>query len=733
MSTTIPTSQSPASRAETLPASPDGGVNPASLEQLPSAATPPSPGVTPVETGERVDVAALGKILDGRWWQLRRAARDLALDPELQKIEGLTMDEHRERVLAQSRRLAEMGLVHRAYPPEVGGKGDPGGNLAGFEELAVLDPSLQIKAGVQWGLFGSAVLHLGNEEHHRRWLPGILDLSVPGCFAMTEIGHGSDVASIATTATYDESTAEFVIHTPITAARKEYIGNAALHGVAAVVFAQLVTKGVNHGVHAFYVPIREKGADGEMRFVDGVQGSDDGLKGGLRGVDNGQLWFDHVRVPRTNLLNRYGDVAADGTYSSPISSPGRRFFTMLGTLVQGRVSLSGAAVSVSKMALAIAVTYGTQRRQFTGADEHSEVVLMDYQQHQRRLLPLLARTYAATFAQNELLDRFDEVFSGKHDSDEHRQDLETLAAAAKPMTTWLALDALQEAREACGGAGYMAENRLVGLRQDMDVYVTFEGDNNVLLQLVGKRLLTDYGREMAKVDIAGAVRYVAARAADMTLHRTPLRRAAQSVLDTGSRARSAGHLRAAETQRELLEDRVESMIAEIATALRPARHASPVEAAALFNAHQHELIEAARSHAELLQWEAFTAALPTVRDPRTREVLTTLRDLYGLTLIEKNLAWYLMNGRISGQRAKTVTSYVDRLLTRLRPHVNDLVGAFGYTPGHLRATIATGVEAERQREAREYFRHQRAVGREPINEKELHASQQRSGLAEPGA
>lgn len=693
-----------------------------------SAATPPSPGL-PTPAGERIDVTALGGLLDGRWADLRRQSRRLAADPDMRKIEGLPLAEHRERVLDQMKALARTGAVHRAYPRALGGLADPGGNLATFEELVLLDPSLQIKAGVQWGLFGAAVLHLGTEEHHARLLPGILDASVPGCFAMTEIGHGSDVASIATIAEYDPGTEEFVLTTPVTAARKEYLGNAGRHGVAAVVFAQLVTRGVNHGVHAFYVPVREEGRDGELRFRAGVDGRDDGLKGGLNGVDNGQLWFDHVRVPRRDLLSRYGAVAADGTYTSPIASPGRRFFTMLGTLVQGRVSLSGAAVAVSRAALAIAVTYGAQRRQFTGADETSEVVLLDYQQHQRRLLPLLARTYAATLAHHEVLDRFHDVFSGAHDTDADRQDLETLAAAAKPLTTWLALETLQEAREACGGAGFMAENRLVGLRQDMDVYVTFEGDNTVLLQLVGKRLLTDYGKHLAKVDIAGAARYVAARAADMTLHRTPLRRTAQTIRDSGSRARSAGHLRSSETQRELLEGRVEAMIAEIAGALRPARHASPVEAAALFNAHQHELVEAARAHAELLQWEAFTAALPRVRDTRTREVLTTLRDLFGLTLVEKNLAWYLMNGRISAQRAKTVTSYVDRLLVRLRPHAVDLVDAFGLGADQLRATIATGVEQRRQDEARAYVRAQRAAGREPINEKELHASQKKSGLA----
>ncbi|TPW99946.1 acyl-CoA dehydrogenase, partial [Schumannella luteola] len=319
----------------------------------------------------------------------------------------------------------------------------------------------------------------GTESHHERFLPGAMSLEIPGAFAMTETGHGSDVASVGTTATFDEQADEWVIHTPFRAAWKDYLGNAALHGRAAVVFAQLITKGVNYGVHAFYVPIRD--AAGE--FLPGVGGEDDGLKGGLNGIDNGRLHFDQVRVPRVNLLNRYGDVDEAGDYSSPISSPGRRFFTMLGTLVQGRVSLDGAATIASKLALHIAITYGTQRRQFTGGTSDEEV-LLDYQRHQRRLLPRLAQTYAMSFAHEEFLDIFDRVFSGLEDTPSTREDLETIAAALKPLSTWGALDILQEAREACGGSGFLAVNRLTQLRADLDIYATFEGDNNVLLQLV---------------------------------------------------------------------------------------------------------------------------------------------------------------------------------------------------------------------------------------------------------
>lgn len=673
----------------------------------------PAPPTQPVSATPKVDVESLGRQLLGTWADIRSEARERAADPRLQRIEGQSMAEHRERVLAQLTLLVEQGAVHRAFPKELGGQDDHGGNIAAFEELVVADPSLQIKSGVQWGLFGAAVLHLGTKPHHEKWLPAIMSLEVPGAFAMTETGHGSDVASIGTTATYDEATEEFVINTPFRGAWKDYLGNAALHGKDAVVFAQLVTKGVNHGVHAFYVHLRDE----QGEFLPGIGGEDDGLKGGLNGIDNGRLHFTDVRIPRENLLNRYGDVAADGTYTSPIESPGRRFFTMLGTLVQGRVSLDGAATAAAAMALTIAITYGTQRRQFTGASDTDEEVLLDYQRHQRRLLPRLATVYAQTFAHDEFLVKFDQVFSGEADTDDDRQDLETMAAALKPLSTWHALDTLQEAREACGGAGFLAENRLVGLRQDLDVYVTFEGDNNVLLQLVAKRLLTDFSKQFAKADAGALARYVVSQTAERAYHGTGLRRLAQTIADFGSTARSVSELRDEETQRELLTDRVESMIAEIAGRLRDARKLPKADAAAAFNRNQHELIEAARAHGELLQWEAFTRALARVEDPDTKRVLTWVRDLFGLGVIERHLAWYLMHGRLSPQRAQAVSSYIDRLVERLRPHALDLVHAFGYTDEHLRAKIASGAEQERQDEARAYYAAQRKAGTLPVPEK----------------
>lgn len=664
----------------------------------------------------RIDTAELGELLLGEWASTRKLARELAALPDVHKVEGLTHFEHRERAFKQLKLLVDAKAVHRAFPKRLGGDEDHGGNIAGFEELVTADPSLQIKAGVQWGLFGSAVMHLGSEEHQDKWLPGIMSLEIPGCFAMTETGHGSDVASIATTATYDEATDEFVIHTPFRAAWKDYIGNAAIDGLAAVVFAQLVTKGVNHGVHAFYVQLRDPQTH---EFMPGVGGEDDGIKGGLNGIDNGRLHFDHVRVPRIHLLNRYGNVDAEGNYTSSIASPGRRFFTMIGTLVQGRVSLDGAAVAASKVALKIAIQYASERRQFNASSDTEEEVLLDYQRHQRRLFSRLATTYAASFAHEQLLKKFDGVFSGAHDTDEDRQDLETLAAALKSLSTWHALDTLQEAREACGGSGFLIENRFASLRADLDIYATFEGDNTILLQLVAKRLLADYAKEFRNVDFGVLARFAVSQATDVAVNKTGLRQVAQFVADTGSVQRSAIALKDEESQRALLTERVDAMVAEVGNALKDAAKLPQAKAAAIFNQHQDELIEAARAHAELLQWEAFTEGLTKVSDPNTKEVLTWVRDLFGLGLIEKHLSWYLMNGRLSMQRARTVGDYINRLLTKIRPHALELVDAFGYTQEHLRAPISSGAEKQRQDEAADYFRKQRASGSAPIDEKIL--------------
>src|SRR5439155_10534249 len=184
---------------------------------------------------------------------------------------------------------------------------------------------------------------------------------------------------------------------------------------------------------------------------------DCGLKAGLNGVDNGRLYFEDVRIPRDNLLNRYSDVAKGGSYSTLIENETKRFFTMLGTLVQGRISVAGGAGSATKVALTIAIRYAESRRQFTGPDG-TEIPVLDYLAHQRKLLPALAKTYVIHFAQLELVAGLHETtpnldapldqYPAEHAD---RRELEARAAGIKAVTTWHATSTIQTCREACGG------------------------------------------------------------------------------------------------------------------------------------------------------------------------------------------------------------------------------------------------------------------------------------------
>src|SRR5690606_27880341 len=201
------------------------------------------------------------RAIDGKWRHVREQSREQLSKLDLLYDPSLTLDEARARVLEQMRALVPTGIPAAGFRTEHGGLGDPGMAVTGIEMLAQFDLSLMVKAGVQWGLFGGAIENLGTARHHERYIRPLIDLDLLGCFAMTETGHGSDVQSLETTATYDPSTGEFVIHSPTESARKDYIGGAAAHARVAAVFARLITRGEDHGVHCFLVPIRDENAD----------------------------------------------------------------------------------------------------------------------------------------------------------------------------------------------------------------------------------------------------------------------------------------------------------------------------------------------------------------------------------------------------------------------------------------------------------------------------------------
>jgi len=636
------------------------------------------------------DSAALARLLDGRYAEVRREIREVMRRPEFAPVVALPTGEYRERVLQWARSLADEGLTAPGFPERYGGRGDPGANVAGFETVALGDLSLLVKFGVQFGLWGGAVQQLGTERHHERYLRPTATLALAGCFAMTEAGHGSDVQQLQTTATYDAESGEFVIDTPVDEAHKEYIGNAACHGNVAAVFAQLIVAGENHGVHCLVVELRDE--HGNVR--EGIRIEDCGEKMGLNGVDNGRIWFSGVRVPREALLNRYGDVDEDGVYSSPIESSSRRFFTMLGTLVQGRVCISGASVSAAKSALTIAVRYGLRRRQF-GPEPGHEVPILEYRTHQRRLMPPLAKTYALHFAQAELVDRFDAIMRDADAPERDRRELESQAAGMKATASWHASHTIQTCRECCGGAGYMSVNRLAALRADTDIFTTFEGDNTVLMMLLAKGLLTDYAEHFGDLNPVGTVTFVAGQAVETVIERLFARQIAQVIGDFVSRG-DDDDLLAPEDQLELFRWREGHITAAAAQRFKRGLDDGhePFE---VFRAVQDHAVNAARAHMSTVLLEAFQRAVRECADEDLRDVLKLLCDLYALDELESDRAFFMEHGRLSGPRCKAITREVNRLCNEVRQCAGQLVDAFAIPDEVIAAPIGLADESAAQR------------------------------------
>ena len=615
--------------------------------------------------------------LDGRWRDVKNRMR--------QELSSEIFKPHytpntviaRTKVTEQMRIMAAKGAAEDGFKKEHGGNGDVGAAVTQIEMLAMSDLSLMVKAGVQWGLFGGAIENLGTERHHQAYVKKLINLELLGCFAMTETGHGSDVQALETTATYDPATQEFVIDSPTRTSRKDYIGGAANTARVAAVFAQLITAGEGHGVHCFVVPIR----DDDGNDLPGVTTSDCQYKGGLPGVDNGRIQFDQVRIPRENLLNKYADVAEDGTYTSPIANPGRRFFTMLGTLIRGRVTVGGSAGAAARVALDIATRYALERRQFEAPGADAEVLIMDYLVHQRRLFPLIAKSYALQFAQNELVAKCHELQTSDDPDAEEQRELESRAAGLKAANTWHATRAIQEAREACGGAGYLAENRLIALKADTDVFTTFEGDNHVLTQLVAKELLTAYADDVKGMSPAQWVRFAANFAGERVLKRTAAQTIMQTIVDSRQDNEEEGSLFNRGTQVKMFEDREEYLIASVARRLQgKSKEMSAFDA---FNAVQDHVLHAATAHIDRIVLEAFVAGIDTCEDEEAREVLGLVCDLYALSVIEDDKSWFVEHRFLSTERSKAVTRGINDRCRKLRPHAQLLVDGFGI-PEQLR-------------------------------------------------
>ncbi len=614
------------------------------------------------------DPKQMSKLLDGSRRKLIDQVRELLSQDDFNYVSHQDTDAYREQVLKWCRALAKQGYGSMAYPEDFGGQDDMEGYFTVMETLSYHDLSMVIKFGVQFGLFGMSVLFLGTEKHHKKHLADIGSLKLPGCFAMTETGHGSNVRGIETTATYDHQDKSFTIHTPNDLARKDYIGNAASHGQMATVFAKLMIDEVDYGVTAFLVPIR----DSNSKTLPGIRIEDCGRKIGLNGVDNGRIWFDQVKIPLGNMLDRYASISEQGEFQSPITGDSRRFFTMLGTLVGGRIGIPRAGLSAAKSGLTTAIHYGDRRTQF-GPENGEEVSILNYRTHQRRLMPLLANAYALHFSLQYLTNRF------LNRTEEDMREIEALAAGLKSFATWNTTTTLQVCREACGGKGYLEENRLGILKNDTEIFTTFEGDNTVLMQLVAKSRLTEFKQEFHEISFFGIVNYIARQAKTSLSEMNPI--IIRSTDDT--------HLLDPEFHLSAFRYRERDILTSAASRIKKHLDAG-MNSFDAFNQCQYHLLNVGVAYTERIILEQFIKQVAKTEDESLRVVLKKLCDLFALSQIEKNKGWYLEHDYMAGVKTKAIRRMVNKLCWEVRQESVGLVDAFGISEKCLSAPIAFG-------------------------------------------
>lgn len=381
-----------------------------------------------------------------------------------------------------------------------------------MEIVSLIDPGFWTRFGVHYGLFVGALQSNATSGQLGYWFQrGALSLSgMVGCFAMTELGHGSNVPGLETTATFDEASDQFIIHTPTVTATKWWIGGAAHSATHSAVFAQLIVKGKNYGTKCFIVPLRDPKT---YHTLPGINIGDLGKKMGRDGIDNGYIQFTHVRIPRGYMLMKHAKVSRSGAVKEPKLQQ-----LTYGALLQGRVAMVVDSGNVSKKALTIAIRYAAVRRQFSNSKSDIETKLLDYPIHQRRLMPLMAQTFAMLFTGAEMTTMYNTMMgrleNAKPDDKDLGQVLEMLkethatSAGLKAFCTWNCLSTIEACRQACGGHGYSAYTGLAGMYQDFAVQCTWEGDNTILTLQLGRYLISSYREAIKGKKLSPGVGYL---------------------------------------------------------------------------------------------------------------------------------------------------------------------------------------------------------------------------------
>ncbi|KAL4243883.1 Acyl-coenzyme A oxidase [Abortiporus biennis] len=287
---------------------------------------------------------------------------------------------------------------------------------------------------------------------------------IVGCYLQTELGHGSNVAALETTAIFIPETQQFEIHSPTLTSTKWWIGSLGLTSTHGVLQAKLILGGKDLGPHLFLVPLRSLI---DHSVLPGITIGDIGPKAmnGYTAVDNGFARFDHP--PHAKIS--YG-----------------------GMLYIRSSMVTSAGWTIAK-AITIAVRYATVRRQGGKDSQGLENQIITYPSVYYRLLPILAHAYVFILLGRNLSLAFSEMSNRLASGDTSLlAEMHATTSGLKVLVTATSTHDIETARRALGGHGFSAYAGIGRIYADNLPSVTYEGDNYLLDQQVVRAAVKAY-------------------------------------------------------------------------------------------------------------------------------------------------------------------------------------------------------------------------------------------------